>query len=405
METIVSSKSRSSKSKIHDPAKKPIGLDRISVKGTSRISTKISELNRVLGGGLVSGQVSLIAGEPGIGKSTILLQLADKVGNFIYVSAEESANQIKIRAKRLKITSKTIHLLEEVNVDAAIDAINSFDKKINGVIFDSIQTMSTGDLTGMAGSVGQVRECTYRIVRLAKSKNIPVFIVGHITKQGAVAGPAALMHLVDTVLWFEGDKSLTYRLLRAVKNRFGPTDEVGIFSMGELGLIPEDNPADLFLSKGRTKVAGSCVVSIMQGTRPLLVEVQALVVSSKLAMPRRIAQGVDYSRLELLLAILTKRLGLPLYEYDCYLNVVGGVLIKGDPSADLAICLAVASAFYNIPLPEKLVAIGEVGLLGELRETQAQEKRTKEARRLGFNKIISSKQASYLREAVRKYLR
>ena len=385
---------------------KPVLLSSIPSKLTSRISTKISELDRVLGGGLVSGQVILLAGEPGIGKSTLLLQAGDKIASvkntILYVSGEESPHQLKLRADRLGIKSKGITILDETDVDAIGEYLTPLPSLL---IIDSIQTMSTGDLSGMAGSVGQVRECAYRLIRLAKSNNIPLFIVGHVTKEGAVAGPAVLMHLVDTVLWFEGDKSLMFRLLRAVKNRFGPTDEVGIFTMGSVGLSSVANPAKLFLGSQKSRVSGSAIVSVMQGTRPILVEVQALVVPSKMAFPKRIAQGVDNRRFELLLAVVTRRLGLPLYEYDCYLNVVGGILIKGDPSADLAICLAVASAFYEKPLPEKLLAIGEVGLLGEVREVQSQEKRIKEAKRLGFSKIVTSKEVGYLSQAVKRYLR
>jgi len=405
VETVVSEKSKVKGQRSKVEAKEPISLARIPTKSTIRTSTKISELDRVLGGGLVTGQVVLLAGEPGIGKSTLLLQAGDKIASvkntILYVSGEESPHQLKLRANRLGIKSKGITILDETDVDAIDGYLTPLPSLL---IIDSIQTMSTGDLSGMAGSVGQVRECTYRLIRLAKSKNIPLFIVGHVTKEGAVAGPAVLMHLVDTVLWFEGDKSLMFRLLRAVKNRFGPTDEVGIFTMGEEGLSSVTNPAKLFLGSDKSRVSGSAVVSVMQGTRPILVEVQALVVPSKMAFPKRIAQGVDNRRFELLLAVVTRRLGLPLYEYDCYLNVVGGILIKGDPSADLAICLAVSSAFYEKPLPEKLLAIGEVGLLGEIREVQGQEKRIKEAKRLGFSKIVTSKEVGYLSQAVKKYL-
>jgi DNA repair protein RadA/Sms len=406
VETVVSttnSKLKTQNSKLKKS--EPVTLSSIPSKSTLRISTKISELDRVLGGGLISGQVVLLAGEPGIGKSTLLLQAGDKIASVkntvLYVSGEESPHQLKLRANRLGIKSKGIIILDETDVDAIDEHLTP---KPSLLIIDSIQTMSTGDLSGMAGSVGQVRECTFRLIRLAKSKNIPTFVVGHVTKEGAVAGPAVLMHLVDTVLWFEGDKTLSFRLLRAVKNRFGPTDEVGIFTMGSVGLSSVTNPAKLFLGSGKSRVSGSAVVSVMQGTRPILVEVQALVVPSKMAFPKRIAQGVDNRRFELLLAVVTRRLGLPLYEYDCYLNVVGGVLIKGDPSADLAICLAVSSAYYEKPLPDKLLAIGEVGLLGEIREAQGGDKRVREAKRLGYTKIITSKEVGYLSQAVKKYL-
>jgi DNA repair protein RadA/Sms len=397
-----------SKEKRSPSSVKPVSLSSITTKSTARISTKISELDRVLGGGLVPGQVVLIAGEPGIGKSTILIQVADelakgKEASVLYVSGEESVRQIKVRADRLKIKNNKINLLEETDIDSIIEQTKV--NKVSFLIIDSIQTMNTSDLTGMAGSVGQVRECSYRLVRFAKENNIPVFIVGHVTKQGSVAGPSVLMHIVDTVLWFEGDKSLTYRFLRAVKNRFGATDEVGVFSMEDRGLLSLDNPEKIFLADTKSGLTGTVVASVMQGSRPLLIEVQSLVVPTKLPIPRRVAQGVDQKRFELLLAVLTRRAGLPSYEYDCFVNVAGGISIKGDPSADLAICLSVASSFLDKPLKTGSVAIGEVGLLGDIRQVVAQEKRIREARRLGYRNIISSDATKYLREAIKQYLR
>ncbi len=379
---------------------KPISLSSIPSRRSARISTKISELDRVLGGGLVPGQVVLIAGEPGIGKSTLLLQLADKIGNTLYISGEESVGQIKVRADRLGIKSKTLRFLEETDVDAAV---TSFDSEKLAVV-DSIQTMATQDLSGLAGSIGQVRECAFRLLRIAKEKNIPLFMVGHVTKEGTVAGPAVLAHIVDTLLWFEGDKSLTLRLLRAVKNRFGPTDEVGIFEMEDKGLLPVTNIEKIFLSKGNTYVSGSVITSILQGTRPLLVEIQALVVSSKLPFPKRVAQGVDVRRLELLLAVLIRRCGLPLYEYDVFVNVAGGIKVT-EPASDLAICLAIASSFFDKPLPKGSLALGEVGLLGEIREVVAQDKRVKEARRLGLVRPITQREIKYVNEAIKKILK
>ena len=408
VETLVSTKSSagrtSSKSSTGKEVSKPQFLASVPSRKTTRISTKIPELDRVLGGGLVRGQTVLIAGEPGIGKFTILLQVAEKLGDVLYVSGEESVSQIKIRADRLKVKKKSIQVMDETDVDSIIESVKSMSTLPKALVIDSIQVMSTGDLRGMAGSVGQVRECAYRLVRLAKSYNLPIFVVGHVTKEGTVAGPAVLAHIVDTLLWFEGDKSLTFRLLRAVKNRFGPTDEVGIFSMKEEGLISVSDPAQLFVSRGTRRVAGSTVTSIMQGTRPILVEIQALVVPTKLAFPKRIAQGIDSRRFELLLAVLSRRCGLPLYEFDCFLNVAGGIFLKGDPSADLAICLSVASAYFDKPLDKKLVAIGEVGLLAEIREVVGQEKRVKEAKRLGFQRVVTKKEVQYLQQAIKKYL-
>ena len=354
---------------------------------------------------MVPGQVILIAGEPGIGKSTLLLQLADKLSNTLYVCGEESANQIAIRAARLGIRNKSIQLIEDTNVDSVIDTINSLKGgATKAVMVDSIQTMATSDLSGLAGSVGQVRESAFRLLKVAKEKNIPLFLVGHVTKIGTVAGPAVLTHIVDTVLWFEGDKSLTLRLLRSVKNRFGPTDEVGIFEMEDKGLMPVSSYEKIFLSKSPKAIAGSVITSALQGTRPLLVEIQALVVSSRLPFPKRVAQGVDSKRLELLLAVLIRRCGLPLYEYDVFVNVAGGIKVT-EPASDLAICLAIASSFFDKVLPKDTLALGEVGLLGEVREVVAQEKRTKEGKRLGFGNPITHMQAKFVTDAIKRYLK
>ncbi len=389
---------------------KPINLSSIPSKKTSRILTKIPELDRVLGGGLVSGQVVLIAGEPGIGKSTILLEVSEKLGkNVLYVCGEESASQIKVRAERLGIGTtlrdkKTeISLLEDINVDNVVETILSLDN-LSGVIIDSIQTMYTSDLSGLSGSVGQVRECAGRLLRVCKEKEIPLFLVGHVTKEGTVAGPAVLAHIVDTVLWFEGDKTLTLRLLRAVKNRFGPTDEVGIFEMQDKGLISVTDSEKLFLEKSKKQVPGSVVTSILQGTRPMLVEIQALVVPTKMAFAKRVAQGIDSRRLELLLAVLIRRCGLPLYDYDVFVNCAGGMKIT-EPGADLAIVLAIASAYFDKPISGKVMALGEVGLLGEIREVMAEARRIKEARRLGFTQVISSKEARFVGEVIKKLLK
>src|SRR3989344_3843531 len=299
VETAVLTKIKKQRSKSKNEIRKPQSLTSIKIGKSSRISTKISELDRVLGGGIVPGQVILIAGEPGIGKSTILLQLAGKLANVLYVSGEESSQQIALRAARLGVKNKTIQILEETDVDAVIDLAISHQSLI--IIIDSIQTMTTNDLSGMAGSVGQVRESASRLVRLAKSTGIPVAMVGHVTKEGSVAGPATLAHIVDTVCWFEGDTKTSLRLVRAVKNRFGPTDEVGIFAMGETGLIAADD-AKIFVSKVKKAVSGSCVASVMEGTRPILVEIQSLIVPTRLAFPKRTVQGIDVKRIEMILA-------------------------------------------------------------------------------------------------------
>ena len=385
------------------PSVKPISLSSIPSKKTSRILTKIPELDRVLGGGLVNGQVVLIAGEPGIGKSTILLEVSEKLGNVLYVCGEESASQVKVRAERLSIKKTGISLLEDTNVDNVVEVVSS-EANLSGVIVDSIQTMYTSDLSGMAGSVGQVRECAARLLRVCKEKEIPLFLVGHVTKEGTVAGPAVLAHIVDTVLWFEGDKTLTLRLLRAVKNRFGPTDEVGIFEMQDKGLISVTDTEKLFLEKSKKQVPGSVVTSILQGTRPIWVEIQALVVPTKMAFAKRVAQGIDSRRLELLLAVLIRRCGLPLYDFDVFVNCAGGMKIT-EPGADLAIILTIASAYFDKPISNKTIALGEVGLLGEIREVMAQEKRMKEARRLGFTQVISSKEDRFVGEVIKKLLK
>lgn len=379
---------------------KTIKLSDIKSVDTKRLSTKISELDRVLGGGLVPGQVVLIAGEPGIGKSTLLTQISETLGSVLYVCGEESPGQIAIRAKRLGVKNKNIQLLESTDADSVIDQLISNPEPLGAIIIDSIQTMTTSDLSGMAGSVGQVRECAFRLLRAAKERNIPLFLVGHVTKEGTVAGPAVLAHIVDTVLWFEGDKTLTTRVLRAVKNRFGPTDEVGVFEMKDTGLMPVGDIEKAFLEKGIKNVSGSIATSVMQGTRPILVEIQALVVPTKLMIPRRVAQGVDSRRLELLLAVLTRRCGLPLYEYDVFVNVAGGLKIT-EPASDLALCLAVASSYFDKPISSKTIAIGEVGLLGEIREVVAQEKRVREAKRMGFTLPITSRESKYVGNAIK----
>lgn len=430
VETVIALGQRTkNKQKMRGGEANPVSLSSIPTKSTSRSLTKIPELDRVFGGGLVAGQVTLIAGEPGIGKSTLLLQVANALagtreqaldnikskktnsyslvpGAFLYVSGEESVGQIAIRAQRLSIKNNNIQILEETDIDEVINKISTFKgSSLQGIVIDSIQTMATGDLLGMAGSVGQVRECAYRLVRFAKENNVPIFIVGHVTKEGTVAGPSVLMHIVDTVLWFEGDKSLTFRLLRAVKNRFGPTDEVGVFSMEEKGLVSVIDPEKTFLGKKSGNFAGDITTCILQGTRPILVEVQSLVVPTKMPYPKRISQGVDVKRLELLLAVLTRRCGLPFYEQDVFVNVAGGVTVRNDPSIDLAITLSCASSYFDKALPKGLLAIGEVGLLGDIREVIAQEKRIKEAKRLGFKNFLSNKEFKYLQEAIKKFLR
>lgn len=407
----------------------PIRLSEVEKKKFERVSTGIGELDRVLGGGLVPGQVVLVAGEPGIGKSTLLLQAADKIsqirneGKVLYVSGEESAEQIALRAERLGIVvgkqptsvlrkaqdsgevnnskqEREIYLLTETDIDEVISTLGSLDN-LNLIIVDSIQTMTTEDLAGVSGSVGQVRECASRIIQAAKSLKVPVFIVGHVTKEGTIAGPRVLEHLVDTVLWFEGSRSEILRIVRTVKNRFGPTDETGVFEMRETGLIGTENPSSLFLSEQREgKISGSVITCLMEGTRPILVEVQALVVPSQLAMPRRVASGIDFAKLQLLVAVLTRRLGLPLGSHDVFVNIAGGIKIE-EPAVDLAIALAIVSAYRDKPLVKDTVVFGEVGLLGEVRPVKFMEKRAKESSRLGFTKVIGPLQIKTVGEAIK----
>lgn len=335
--------------------------------------------------------------------STVLIQLANKLKKTMYVSGEESSTQVAIRAERLGIKNKNIDFLESTDADDIIEQLSGV-KDLDLIIIDSIQTISTLDLTGLAGSVGQVRECAFRLLKYAKSKNIPLILVGHVTKEGTVAGPAVLAHIVDTVLWFEGDKKTNLRLLRSVKNRFGATDEVGIFSMEDKGLVSLDNPEKLFLDTESSRVAGSVVSMLMEGSRSILVEIQSLVVPTKMAFPRRVAQGIDSKRLEMLLAVLFRRANVPMYDMDVFVNVAGGIKAN-DPSMDLAICLSVASSFYEKPLPKKFLALGEIGLSGEIRKVGFQEKREKDSKRLGFGDIASSTSFKYLSEVIKSYLK
>ena len=407
VETVLSPRSKKEKrGLVSNRGEKPKlqKLTDINASKMERITTGISELDRALGGGMVTGQVILIAGEPGIGKSTILLQLADNLKDTVYVSGEESANQVAIRAKRLGINNKNIQFLESTDVDEIINELSTIKSKLSAVIVDSIQTMVTNDLTGLAGSVGQVRECAFRLLKYAKQSNAPLIMVGHVTKEGTVAGPAVLAHIVDTVLWFEGDKMSNLRLLRSVKNRFGATDEVGIFSMEDKGLISLDNPEKLFLETDKSQVAGSVVSILMEGTRSILIEIQSLVVPTKMPIPRRVAQGIDSKRLEMLLAVLFRRANVPLYDMDVFVNIAGGIKAN-DPSVDLAICLSVASSFFDKPLPKKFLAVGELGLSGEVRNVPFQGKRIKDAKRLGFSNIASSDNAKYLTQVIKLYLK
>lgn len=366
----------------------PQKLNSYESKETIRISTGFTELDRVLGGGLVKGSLVLLGGEPGIGKSTLILQLCDKVqgeGQVLYVSGEESAEQVKLRADRLGINNDNILFLGETDIDVVNQNIVNLNPKL--VIIDSIQTMYSDEIPAAAGSVSQVREITSQIMRVCKSRNITTIIIGHVTKEGNIAGPRVLEHMVDTVLYLEGERYFSYRILRGVKNRFGSTNEIGMFEMQEKGMTEITNPSDILISEREDNPAGTCIVSCMEGTRSILVELQALTVQSVFGFPKRTANGIDYNRLALLIAVLEKRAGMNLGNQDVYLNVAGGMKVN-EPSIDLGIIMVTLSSYKNVPIEKNLVIMGEVGLTGEVRRINFIEKRLKEAEKLGFKKCI-----------------
>ena len=351
----------------------------------NRLKSGFIEFDRVMGGGIVPGSVTLLAGDPGIGKSTLLLHIISAIGGM-YVSGEESGEQIKLRAKRMKIDGANIMVLSETVVEGILEALAKSTFPL--IVIDSIQTLSSNELEGMAGSVGQIRYCAEELVTFAKSRGIPILIIGHVTKEGEIAGPKVLEHMVDTVLYLEGERYADARILRTLKNRFGPIEEVGIFEMNETGLKEIANPSEIFLQDRVKNVPGSVITVVMEGSRPLLVEIQALVVPSQLPIPRRVANGFDYNRLQLLTAILSKRLGLPLGTSDVFINVSGGLKLT-EPAADLAVALAILSSFKNKAVDAKAVVFGELGLLGEVRRVGQEDRRVKESKRLGFTTIIS----------------
>ena len=366
----------------------PKALNTYKGEETLRTSTGFAEVDRVLGGGLVKGSLILLGGEPGIGKSTLILQLCDKVkgeGKVLYVSGEESAEQIKLRADRLNINNDDIMFLGETDIEVVNQAIIDINPKL--VIIDSIQTMYSDELSAAAGSVSQVREITAQVMRICKSRAITTIIIGHVTKEGNIAGPRVLEHMVDTVLYLEGERYFSYRILRGVKNRFGSTNEIGMFEMKQEGMCEILNPSDVLISEREDNPAGSCIVSSMEGTRPILVELQALTSKSVFGFPKRTANGLDFNRLALLIAVLEERAGMMLGTQDVYLNVVGGMKIN-EPALDLGIMCTVASSFKNMPIPKDTVIMGEVGLTGEVRRINFIEKRIKEAEKLGFKTCI-----------------
>ncbi len=387
-ETLVSA-SRHSESSIDAAGTPPQELSRLKVEAVDRIVFPISEFNRVLGGGLVPGSMVLIGGDPGIGKSTLLLQasatLAGDKRTVLYVSGEESFQQIKLRAKRLSIAGDSLFLLPETNLDIILRRVEDMVPML--VIIDSIQTMYVEDLNGVPGSVNQIRECTLRLMRLAKRSGIPILISGHVTKEGDLAGPKALEHIVDVVLSLEGETFGVYRILRSTKNRFGSTNEVGVFEMTSDGLNEVTNPSEIFLASHSTETIGSAVVATFEGSRPILVEVQALTTFAHYGPPRRIANGIDMGRLLMIAAVLTRRARINLSNQDIIANVVGGLKVS-EPVADLGVALAIASSFKDSKVAHDIIALGEIGLSGELRHVPQLERRLSEAARLGFKRCI-----------------
>lgn len=368
-----------------------IPLSGVATAEEPRIITTLNEFNRVLGGGIVHGSVTLIGGDPGIGKSTLMLQIADSIGDkiILYVTGEESLQQLKLRSERLKVRAvDSIFPMAETDLEKVMGVVAI--QKPDVLIVDSIQTMYRSELESSPGSVGQVRECTALLQRMAKENNIAIFLIGHVTKEGIIAGPKVIEHMVDTVLQFEGERHHAYRLLRCIKNRFGSTNEVGIFEMHDTGLCEVKNPSEVFLSERIFGASGSTVVASIEGTRPLLIEVQALVSPTNYGMPQRNTTGIDYRRLGLLLAVLEKRVNVQLSNYDVFVNIAGGLRID-EPAIDLGIAASIVSSLRNLPVDSKTIAVGEVGLGGEIRTVSQPERRIQEADKLGFNKIILPK--------------
>lgn len=380
--SAVSGKSNSYKSQA------VLHLNEINGDVEKRISTGVKEFDRVLGGGIVEGSLVLLSGDPGIGKSTILLQICQHLGqskSVLYVSGEESANQIKLRAVRLGVTTENLGILAQTDVGTIAETIRS--EKPDVVIIDSIQTMVSDECVSSAGSITQVRECTNIFMHLAKSFGIPIFIVGHVNKDGGIAGPKVLEHIVDTVLYFEGERNYSYRILRGVKNRFGSTNEIGVFEMRQNGLEEVENPSMLMLSGRPKNVSGTCVACIMEGSRPILAEVQGLVTATGFGTPRRMCTGFDYNRMAMIIAVLEKRAGYFFNSMDAYINVIGGLRLD-EPAADLTVAMALVSSLKDIPVNDNVIAFGEIGLAGEIRAVNNCEQRVSEASRLGFNKCV-----------------
>jgi DNA repair protein RadA/Sms len=370
-------------------APKPLSITQVEDSAGIRLSTGIGEFNRVLGGGIVSGSLVLLGGDPGIGKSTLALQAASAIaqqqGRVLYVTGEESPQQTRMRALRLGVMNESLYVVAETSLEKIQNYIEQLSPTL--VVIDSIQTLYTENLTSAPGSVSQVRECTGYLMHTAKTSNIPLIIVGHVTKEGFLAGPRVLEHIVDAVLYFEGERHHSFRILRAVKNRFGSTNEIGVFEMGEQGLVEVLNPSEMFLAERPTGVSGSAVIAGIEGTRPVLVEIQALVSSSSFGNARRMTSGIDYNRVNLIMAVLEKRIGLHMGNFDAYVNVAGGIKLD-EPAADLGVAVALASSFRDVPVDSTAVVIGEIGLTGEVRGISHVAKRIHEGKKMGFCTFI-----------------
>jgi DNA repair protein RadA/Sms len=387
-EIVDKSATTSTKTKRVSSYAKPITIDTIDTDDEQRYKTGSSELDRVLGGGIVKGSLVLLGGDPGIGKSTILLQICEQLGKslkILYISGEESKRQLKLRALRLGVNNSNIYIMTETDVEIVSEQIRSEQPDI--VMVDSIQTMNLTSLNSSPGSVTQVRECTNILMHTAKGLDIPIIVVGHVNKEGSIAGPKVLEHIVDTVLYFEGDRQMSYRILRAVKNRYGSTNEIGVFQMTDKGLSEVENPSVMLISGRPHNVSGTCVACTMEGTRPILAEIQALVTTSGYGNPRRMATGYDYNRLALIIAVLEKRAGFYFSNSDTYVNIVGGLRLD-EPAVDLSVAISLISSLKDTAIPENALAFGEIGLGGEIRSVANAQARINEASRLGFTKII-----------------
>ena len=382
---------RPSKNSKMSRVKAPVKVSRITDMQADqeiRFSTGMGELDRVLGGGAVKGSLVLVGGAPGIGKSTLMLQICQQLGKFakvLYVSGEESTRQLKLRAERLRVDSENLFVLSETRLGDVLECVQQEQPDI--LIVDSIQTLYNEDLDSPAGGVGQVKDCTMALMQLAKGQGVTVFVIGHVNKEGSIAGPKVLEHMVDCVLYFEGDQHMTYRILRAAKNRFGATNEIGVFEMMDRGLREVENPSEMLLSGRPKDVPGTCVTCAMEGARPVLAEVQALIAPASASNPRRMSNGFDYNRAAMLLAVLEKRGGLKVSQCDAYLNIIGGLTLE-EPAADLAAVVAIASSYLDKPVPDHMAAIGEVGLSGEIRSISHLEQRLTEVHRLGFTQCM-----------------